>query len=159
MGPRVRTTAHMARCSASFFAKSSPASPHGGWRRLSTAGLHLCDGRRKCIPCRGRNRWRRERFNVGAGAPQTVNRLVELLGGDVVYLPKRPGEPDCTFADIGRSRRVWAGGGGSVRAGRPAHDTADRSLEGRAIVGSGFDRAGDEDLVRISRRQIAKGAG
>ena len=38
-----------------------------------------------------------ERFNVGAGAPQTINRLVELLGGDVVYVPKRPGEPDCTF--------------------------------------------------------------
>ena len=43
-----------------------------------------------------------ERFNVGAGAPQTVNRLVELLGGEVVYVPKRPGEPDCTFADIGK---------------------------------------------------------
>jgi UDP-glucose 4-epimerase len=43
-----------------------------------------------------------ERFNVGAGAPQTINRLVELLGGDVVYVPKRPGEPDCTFADIGK---------------------------------------------------------
>jgi UDP-glucose 4-epimerase len=43
-----------------------------------------------------------ERFNVGAGKPQSVNRLVELLGGDVVYVPKRPGEPDCTFADIGK---------------------------------------------------------
>jgi UDP-glucose 4-epimerase len=41
-----------------------------------------------------------ERFNVGAGNPQSVNRLVELLEGDVVYVPKRPGEPDCTFADI-----------------------------------------------------------
>lgn len=40
-------------------------------------------------------------YNVGAGAPQSVNRLVELLGGgDVVHLPKRPGEPDCTWADI-----------------------------------------------------------
>lgn len=50
-----------------------------------------------------------ERFNVGAGNPQTVNRLVELLGGDVVYVPKRPGEPDCTFADISkiRSRLGW----------------------------------------------------
>jgi UDP-glucose 4-epimerase len=47
-----------------------------------------------------------ERFNVGAGAPQTVNRLVDLLGGDVVYVPKRPGEPDCTFADIGKIRRM-----------------------------------------------------
>jgi UDP-glucose 4-epimerase len=41
-------------------------------------------------------------YNLGAGAPQTVNRLVELLGGDKVYIPKRPGEPDCTFADITR---------------------------------------------------------
>jgi UDP-glucose 4-epimerase len=41
-----------------------------------------------------------EVFNVGAGSPQSVNHLVELLGGDVVYVPKRPGEPDCTWADI-----------------------------------------------------------
>lgn len=41
-----------------------------------------------------------EIYNVGAGAPQSVNRLVELLGGGgVVHLPKRPGEPDCTWAD------------------------------------------------------------
>lgn len=40
------------------------------------------------------------RFNVGAGRPRSVNELVDLLGGDVVYVPKRPGEPDCTFADI-----------------------------------------------------------
>ena len=43
-----------------------------------------------------------ERFNVGAGNPQSVNRLIELLGGDVVYVPKRPGEPDCTFANIAK---------------------------------------------------------
>ncbi len=41
-------------------------------------------------------------FNVGADNPQSVNRLVELLGGDVVHVPKRPGEPDCTWADISR---------------------------------------------------------
>lgn len=41
-------------------------------------------------------------YNLGAGNPQSVNRLVELLGGDVVYIPKRPGEPDCTWADITR---------------------------------------------------------
>jgi UDP-glucose 4-epimerase len=41
-----------------------------------------------------------ERFNVGADKPQSVNRLVEILGGDVVYIPKRPGEPDCTWANI-----------------------------------------------------------
>ena len=50
-----------------------------------------------------------EVFNLGAGKPQSVNRLVELLGGDVTYIPKRPGEPDCTWADIGKitSKLNW----------------------------------------------------
>jgi UDP-glucose 4-epimerase len=43
-----------------------------------------------------------EIWNLGAGDPQSVNRLVELLGGEVVYIPKRPGEPDVTHADIGK---------------------------------------------------------
>jgi UDP-glucose 4-epimerase len=43
-----------------------------------------------------------EVWNLGAGQPQSVNKLVELLGGAVTYLPKRPGEPDCTFADIAK---------------------------------------------------------
>lgn len=46
-----------------------------------------------------------EAWNVGAGNPQSVNRLVELLGGEVVHLPKRPGEPDCTWAHIGKITR------------------------------------------------------
>jgi UDP-glucose 4-epimerase len=46
-----------------------------------------------------------EIWNLGAGNPQPVNRLVELLGGPVVYIPKRPGEPDCTFADITKITR------------------------------------------------------
>jgi UDP-glucose 4-epimerase len=41
-----------------------------------------------------------EIYNVGSGKTISVNRLVELLGGDKVHIPKRPGEPDCTFADI-----------------------------------------------------------
>ena len=43
-----------------------------------------------------------EIFNLGAGNPQPVNRLIELLGGPVIHLPKRPGEPDCTWADISK---------------------------------------------------------
>lgn len=41
-----------------------------------------------------------EFMNVGSGHHYSVNRLVALLGGEeIVYIPKRPGEPDCTFAD------------------------------------------------------------
>jgi UDP-glucose 4-epimerase len=46
-----------------------------------------------------------EIFNLGAGNPQPVKRLVELLGGPVIHLPKRPGEPDCTWADISKITR------------------------------------------------------
>lgn len=42
-------------------------------------------------------------YNVGTGNPQSVNRLVELLGAkSTINVPKRPGEPDCTQADISR---------------------------------------------------------
>ena len=41
-----------------------------------------------------------EVFNVGTGSPVSVNRLVALLRGDVVHVPKRPGEPDRTHADV-----------------------------------------------------------
>lgn len=41
-----------------------------------------------------------EIYNIGAGNPQSVNRLVELLECEAQYIPKRPGEPDCTWADI-----------------------------------------------------------
>jgi UDP-glucose 4-epimerase len=46
-----------------------------------------------------------EIWNLGAGNPQSVNRLVELLGGPVIHIPKRPGEPDCTWADISKIQR------------------------------------------------------
>jgi UDP-glucose 4-epimerase len=45
-------------------------------------------------------------LNVGSGGHYSVNRLVELLGGDVVHIPRRPGEPDCTFADVSQIRRL-----------------------------------------------------
>jgi len=44
-------------------------------------------------------------FNVGSSGHYSVNRLVELLGGPITYIPKRPGEPDCTFADVSKIRQ------------------------------------------------------
>jgi len=43
-------------------------------------------------------------YNVGTGNPQSVNQLVELIGGPIVRMPKRPGEPDVTWADISKTR-------------------------------------------------------
>ena len=41
-------------------------------------------------------------YNVGSGKTVSVNQVVKLLGGQQVHIPKRPGEPDCTLADISR---------------------------------------------------------
>jgi UDP-glucose 4-epimerase len=47
-----------------------------------------------------------EIYNVGSGQPVSVNELVRQLGSPPsVRIPKRPGEPDCTWADIGKIRR------------------------------------------------------
>lgn len=45
-------------------------------------------------------------FNVGSGGTYSVNRLCELLEGEITHIPKRPGEPDCTFADTTRIKQV-----------------------------------------------------
>lgn len=47
-----------------------------------------------------------EAMNVGSGNRYSVNRLVSLLGGEIEYIPKRPGEPDCTFGDISKIQRL-----------------------------------------------------
>lgn len=51
-----------------------------------------------------------EAINIGTQNPQSVNRLVELLGGKVEFIPKRPGEPDRTEANITKAKKLlnWA---------------------------------------------------
>jgi UDP-glucose 4-epimerase len=47
-----------------------------------------------------------EAFNVGSGSHYSVNYLVSLLGGEKIHIPKRPGEPDCTFADTAKIKSI-----------------------------------------------------
>lgn len=53
-----------------------------------------------------------EVMNVGSGGSYSINRLVGLLGGDAVHIPERPGEPDCTLADVSKIRHIlgWRAG-------------------------------------------------
>ena len=75
-------------------------------------------------------------FNVGTGRPVSVNRVVELLGGPVVQVPRRPGEPDCTHADVRADRgRPRLAGSNPHRAGGQPAARADRIL----AAGAGLD--------------------
>ena len=45
-------------------------------------------------------------INIGSNNTYSINYLVELLEGDVINIPKRPGEPDCTWADITKAKEL-----------------------------------------------------
>jgi UDP-glucose 4-epimerase len=47
-----------------------------------------------------------ERFNIGGGKPQSIAYLAELIGGKKEFIPKRPGEPEVTFANISKANSL-----------------------------------------------------
>ena len=44
-------------------------------------------------------------YNIGAGKEVKVNKLTKLIGGKKVYIPKRPGEPSRSLADISKIKK------------------------------------------------------
>ena len=42
-------------------------------------------------------------INIGSGRPKSINEIAKLFGGKTVRIPKRPGEPNITQADIKRA--------------------------------------------------------
>ena len=47
-----------------------------------------------------------EIMNIGSDGHYSINQLTDLIGGEKVFIPKRPGEPDCTFADTTKIRSL-----------------------------------------------------
>ena len=47
-----------------------------------------------------------EVFNIGSDNTYSINELIALLGGKSNFIPKRPGEPDCTWADISKAKKI-----------------------------------------------------
>jgi UDP-glucose 4-epimerase len=102
-GPRVRTTGAYGAVFGVFFKQKLAGKPFtvigDGQQRRDF--VYVTDVAKAFLRA-GESRFAGYVWNLGAGNPQTVNRLVELLGGPVVHIPKRPGEPDCTWADVGK---------------------------------------------------------
>jgi UDP-glucose 4-epimerase len=106
-GPRVRTTGVYGAVFGVFLAqrlKGKPLTVVGdGTQRRDF--VYVTDVARAFLAAAETER-SGEVFNLGAGNPQSINRLVELIGGEVVHVPKRPGEPECTWADVTKIRTV-----------------------------------------------------
>ena len=110
-GPRTRTSGTYGAVLGVFLAQKLAGKPFtvvgdGNQKRDFIYVTDVADAFVKAATSKVQN----DIFNVGSGAPQSVNKLVSILGGDKVYVPKRPGEPDCTWADITKIRKMlgWA---------------------------------------------------
>ena len=47
-----------------------------------------------------------EIFNIGSGKTYSINYLAKLIGGPKTFIPKRPGEPDSTHANIFKATKL-----------------------------------------------------
>ena len=47
-----------------------------------------------------------EIFNIGSDNTYKINEIVDHLNGPVINIPKRPGEPDCTWANIEKAKNL-----------------------------------------------------
>jgi UDP-glucose 4-epimerase len=107
-GPRARTSGTYGAVFGVFLAqklnnKSYTVVGDGKQTRDFTFVTDIVDA---CVTASKRNDVSGQIFNVGSGNTYSINRLVELLGGEITYIPKRPGEPDCTFADTHRINTI-----------------------------------------------------
>jgi len=104
-GPRSRTTGAYGAVFGVFLAQKLAGKPFTvvGDGRQTRDFVFVTDVARAFLMAAESERTA-EVYNVGASHPQSVNRLVELLDGESVYVPRRPGEPDCTWADTTKIR-------------------------------------------------------
>lgn len=104
-GTRSRTSGTYGAVFGVFLAQKIAGQPltivgDGTQKRDFTYVTDVCEG----MYLAAQSKFEREIFNIGSGNPQSVNYLAELIGGPKVYIPKRPGEPDVTHADISKAK-------------------------------------------------------
>lgn len=104
-GTRSRTSGTYGAVFGVFLAQKIAGKPltivgDGNQKRDFTYVTDVCQG----MYLAAKSRYEKSIFNIGSGNPQSVNYLAELLGGDKVFIPKRPGEPDITHADISKAK-------------------------------------------------------
>ena len=114
-GPRARTSGTYGAVFGVFLAQKLAGKPYtvvgdGTQTRDFTYVSDIVDGLATAAAADVRG----EAINLGSGGTYSINDLVKLLGGPVEYVPKRPGEPDCTFADVTKARELL-GWSASVR--------------------------------------------
>jgi UDP-glucose 4-epimerase len=102
-GTRARTTGTYGAVFGTFLAQKLANSPYtivgdGEQKRDFIHVSDLIEG----IYSASQSTIHSDIFNLGTGKPHSINELVDIIGGEKIYIPKRPGEPDITQADISK---------------------------------------------------------
>jgi len=100
-GPRARTSGTYGAVLGVFLAQKIAGTPLTivGDGRQKRDFIHVTDVADAFVKA-GFYEGENDVFNVGSNNPQSVNKLASLIGGERVNIPRRPGEPQCTWADI-----------------------------------------------------------
>ena len=109
-GPRARTSGTYGAVFGVFLAQLIANKPFtivgdGNQTRDFTYVTDLAEALKSSMKVQDKN----QIYNVGSGETTSINKIAELLGGkdyQKLYIPKRPGEPDCTFADITKIKKI-----------------------------------------------------
>ncbi len=99
-GPRVRTTGAYGAVFGVFFKQKLENKPFTvvGDGKQTRDFLYVTDVASAFLAA-AETEFSGKIYNLGANKPRSVNELIKIIGGPVVYIPKRPGEPECTWAD------------------------------------------------------------
>ncbi len=106
-GPRSRTNSAYGAALGIFMKQKLSNSPYTvvGDGKQKRDFIHVRDVS-KAFYKAGVSQQKNKIFNVGSGKPVTVNYLLRLIGDQQkVYVPKRPGEPNVTHADIKKIKK------------------------------------------------------
>jgi UDP-glucose 4-epimerase len=100
-GPRVRTIGHYGAMFGVFLAQKANGFPltivgDGKQMRDFTFVSDVVDA----FILAGNTKTQKQIFNIGTGKPVSINHVASLISQKKVFIPKRPGEPDRTHANI-----------------------------------------------------------
>ena len=106
-GPRARTSGTYGAVFGVFLAQKLSKQPltivgDGNQKRDFTYVTDIVEA----FYTAAKSKLKNEVLNIGTGNPQSINYLAELIEGKRIYIKKRPGEPDCTCANIEKAGKV-----------------------------------------------------
>ncbi len=105
-GPRSRTTGAYGAVFGVFLAQKLSNKPLTivGNGKQTRDFIHVKDLVRGILIA-ARSKRKNEIYNIGGGKEISVNKIANLIGGKKTYIPKRPGEPDRSLANISKIKR------------------------------------------------------